>query len=58
METVFYVGPLRGYITRISGQLESELRKSLETAVEDDWEEMVTSSVEDFMCAVVTVSLL
>jgi hypothetical protein len=35
METVFYVGPPRGYITRIPGQLEEELRESLEKAVED-----------------------
>jgi hypothetical protein len=40
METVFSVGLPRGYITRITGQLESELRESLEMAVEDDWEEM------------------
>jgi hypothetical protein len=33
---VFSVGPPRGYITRISGSLEIELRESLETAVEDD----------------------
>jgi hypothetical protein len=34
------VGPPRGYITTIPGQLESELREYLEMAVEDDSEEM------------------
>jgi hypothetical protein len=36
MEMAFSVGPPRGYITRITGQLELELRGSLEMAVEDD----------------------
>jgi hypothetical protein len=40
MKLVFSVGPPLGYITRIPGELESELRESLEIAVEDDWEEM------------------
>jgi hypothetical protein len=30
--------PTRGYITKITGQLELELRESLELAVEDDLE--------------------
>jgi hypothetical protein len=34
------------------------LRESLEMSVEDYWEEMATSPVEEFMCAVVTVRLL
>jgi hypothetical protein len=38
------LGPTRGYITRITGQLGLELRQSLETAVEDDGEE-ITSCV-------------
>jgi hypothetical protein len=37
---VFSVGPPRGFITRISGQLGEELRESLEMAVEDDRKEM------------------
>jgi hypothetical protein len=36
----------------------SELKGSLKMPVEDDGEEMATSSVEDFMCAVVTVRRL
>jgi hypothetical protein len=35
----FLLGPPRGYIARISGQLESEFRQSLETSVEEDWQE-------------------
>jgi hypothetical protein len=30
--------------TKITGQLDLELRESLETAVEDDWKEMATES--------------
>jgi hypothetical protein len=37
METVFSVSPPQGYITRITGQLELELRES---EVEGDCEEM------------------
>jgi hypothetical protein len=36
MEMVFFVGPPRGYITRIPGKLKSELKESLEMAVEGD----------------------
>jgi hypothetical protein len=35
---VFSVGSPQGYITRITGQPELELRESLEAAVEDDGE--------------------
>jgi hypothetical protein len=36
MEIVFSMDPSPGYITRTTGQLELELRESLEMAVEDD----------------------
>jgi hypothetical protein len=42
----FLLGPTWGYITRISGSWEIELRETLEMAVEDDWEQMTTESVE------------
>jgi hypothetical protein len=41
MKRRFLLGPTRSYITRIQGQLESEVRESLETAVEDDEEDIV-----------------
>jgi hypothetical protein len=39
LEKVFSVGPPRGYITTIAGQLRGELSESLEAAVEGDGEE-------------------
>jgi hypothetical protein len=40
METVFSAGVILGYITRIPGQLKKLQRKSLKSAVEDDWGQM------------------
>jgi hypothetical protein len=41
MKRCFLLGPTRGYITRITGQLELELRESLEMAVADDGKEKI-----------------
>jgi hypothetical protein len=41
MSTRFLLGPTRGYITRITGRLESELMESVEMAAEDDGDDMM-----------------
>jgi hypothetical protein len=46
METVFYFGSAPRLHNEDPKPAEKELRESLETAVEDDWEEMATSSFE------------
>jgi hypothetical protein len=61
METVFSVGPPWRYIMRITGQLELELRESLEMVVEwlrRDGKKVIRLWKEEFMCAAVTVRLL
>jgi hypothetical protein len=46
METVFSVGSAPGLYKEDPSPAKIELRESLQTAVEDDLEEMTTSSVE------------
>jgi hypothetical protein len=46
IETVFYIGSAPRLYNEDPRPAETELRESLEMADEDDWEEMVTISVE------------
>jgi hypothetical protein len=47
---VFSVGSVPALYNEDLRPAESELRESLETAVDDDGEEMARKELEDFMC--------
>jgi hypothetical protein len=61
METAFSIGPPVAYMTRIRGQLESELEESLELALEwlkRNGTKGIKLGKEELMCNAVTLRIV